>query len=56
MIALIENELKLCLLPLNRREEAASRPKLEFVPKTIADLVVEGELGKLHTQIYGDFG
>jgi hypothetical protein len=29
-----------------RREEAAERPKSEFVPKTLSDLVVESEGGK----------
>jgi hypothetical protein len=27
---------------LNRKDEAASRPKTEFIPKTLADLHVEG--------------
>ena len=33
--------LKLNILS-NRKEEAVSRPKLEFVPKTLADLHIEG--------------
>ncbi|XP_067212774.1 endophilin-A isoform X2 [Linepithema humile] len=33
---------------LEKKEEAANRPKLEFVPKTLADLHVESGLGSDH--------
>lgn len=34
----------MCLI-FFRREEAANRPKVEFVPKTLSDLNIEGVIG-----------
>lgn len=46
VVFLVHQLPSLRLFPLNRREEAAQRPKSEFVPKTLSDLVMENETGK----------
>lgn len=43
---MFKNLMNFLKLSFIRREEAAQRPKSEFVPKTLSDLVVESEGGK----------